>query len=66
VDLLLNNNNQYSPGYAIYEDDQPSKVILINYLSDNATGQANYTAFISVGGNQTGQPVATPAKVKVK
>jgi hypothetical protein len=66
VDLQLNLNNQYSPGYAIYEDGQPQRVLLVNYLSDNGTGQANYTAWISVGGNQTGQPGATPASVKVK
>jgi hypothetical protein len=66
VDLLLNGNNQYSPGYAIYENGNPTKVILINYLSDNGTGQGNYTAYISIGGNQTQQTAATPSSVKVK
>ena len=66
IDLLLNNVNERSPGYAIYEDGIPTKVLLINYLSDNGSGIANYTAYISVGGNYTGQPPATPSSVKVK
>jgi len=66
IDLFLNGNNNFSPGYAIYEDNQPSRVVLINYLSDNGDGSANYTAYISVGGNQTGQPNATPSQVFVK
>lgn len=66
VDLLLNQANDFSPGYAIYEDGQPSRVVLINYLSDNGDGSANYTAYISVGGNSTGQANATPDHVKVK
>jgi len=66
IDLGLNNFNTFSPGYAIYEDDEPSRVVLINYLSDNGDGSANYTAYISIGGNSTGQPNATPASVSVK
>jgi len=66
VDLLLDNGNQYTPGYAIYENGNPMKVLLVNYLSDNGTGQGNYTAYISIGGNQTNTPGATPSTVQVK
>ncbi|KAL5485437.1 hypothetical protein ACEPAI_8079 [Sanghuangporus weigelae] len=65
VDLYMNNNNQYTPGYVVYENGNPARVVLINYLTD-ASGASNYTAYISVGGNQTLTPGATPGSVQVK
>lgn len=65
MDLFLNNNNNYSPGYAIYEDGVPQRLVLINYLTD-ASGAANYTAYISIGGNSTNTAAETPASVTVK
>jgi len=66
IDLLLNGKSDFTPGYAIYEDGQPTRAVLINYLTDPGDGSANYTAYISVGGNQTGQAAATPSQVFVK
>ncbi|KAI5118878.1 hypothetical protein M0805_003553 [Coniferiporia weirii] len=65
VDLYLNSNNEYTPGYVVYENGNPERVVLANYITDPA-GVNNYTAYISVGGNQTGTPGATPASVQVK
>lgn len=65
VDLFLNNNNNFSPGYGVYENGNPERVVLINYLTD-PSGASNYTAYISVGGNNTGTTGATPSSVQVK
>ncbi len=65
VDLFLNNNDQYTPGYAIYENGNPTRVVLINYLTD-PSGAHNYTANIAIGGGTTGQAAATPFSVQVK
>ena len=60
-------NTQYTPQYAIFDaDGNPSRVVLMNFLSDNQTGSANFTAYISVGGNSTGQTATTPSSVSVK
>lgn len=62
---IVMRNMVYSviPVYAIYEKGTLSRVALINYLSD-PSGNSDYTAVLSVGGN--GQPNGTPAQVKVK
>ncbi|KAB5589021.1 hypothetical protein CTheo_7533 [Ceratobasidium theobromae] len=65
VDLTMNNNNDFTPGYAIYENGNPTKVVLFNYITD-ASGNSDYTARISVGGGNTGQPGATPSSIKVR
>ncbi|KAF8596582.1 hypothetical protein BDV93DRAFT_542700 [Ceratobasidium sp. AG-I] len=65
VDLQLNGNNDFTPGYAIYENNNPSKVVLFNYITD-PTGGNDYTVHIAVGGGQTGQPNATPNSIKVR
>ncbi|TDL22798.1 hypothetical protein BD410DRAFT_860283 [Rickenella mellea] len=65
VDLFLNSASIYTPGYAIYENGTPERVVLINYLTD-PSGASNYTAYISVGGNGTNTPGATPSSVQVK
>ena len=65
VDLGLNNNSPLTAGYVIYESDTPARVALFNYNSD-PSGASNYTAYISVGGNSTGQSNATPSSVQVK
>ncbi|EPQ55987.1 glycoside hydrolase family 79 protein [Gloeophyllum trabeum ATCC 11539] len=59
VDLGANNNNMYTPAYAIYENDAPSKVALFNYITD-PTGATAYTAGIQFAGGQV------PSSVKVK
>lgn len=65
VDLFANSNNEFTPSYAIYENDQLARVALFNYL-DDPTGAMTYTANIQVGGGETGQPPSTPQTVKVK
>ncbi|KAH8118971.1 hypothetical protein DFH11DRAFT_1562225 [Phellopilus nigrolimitatus] len=65
VDLYLNNNAALTPGYVVYEAGTPQRVVLMNYVTDSS-GASNYTAYISIGGNQTGTPGATPASVQVK
>jgi hypothetical protein len=64
-DLQANGANQYTPGFAIYEDNNPVRLVLINFVSDSS-GASDVTAAISIGGGQTGQPNATPASVQVK
>ncbi|EJD02698.1 uncharacterized protein FOMMEDRAFT_140601 [Fomitiporia mediterranea MF3/22] len=65
VDLFMNSNSQWTPGYVIYEHGNPARVVLMNFLTDSS-GASNYTAYISVGGNTTNTPGATPASVQVK
>ncbi|KZV62999.1 glycoside hydrolase family 79 protein [Peniophora sp. CONT] len=65
VDLFANSNNPSTPGWAIYEDGNPTKLVLINYL-DPAQGQNELTVSLSIGGGQTGQANATPGQVRVK
>ncbi|KAG8689837.1 hypothetical protein FRC11_000282 [Ceratobasidium sp. 423] len=47
VDLFMNGNNDYTPGYAIYENGNPSKVVLFNHITD-AGGANDYVAHIAV------------------
>lgn len=65
VDLYMNSNSQYTPGYVVYESGNPARAVLINYLTDSS-GASNYTAYISIGGNLTGTTAATPSSVQVK
>lgn len=65
LDLGVNNGDQSTPGYVIYENGTPMKVALFNYLDDNS-GAHNLNVAISIGGGQTGQPAGTPASVRVK
>ncbi|KAG8706428.1 hypothetical protein FRC09_002416 [Ceratobasidium sp. 395] len=65
VDLAMNDNNDFTPGYAIYENGNPTKLVLFNYITD-PTGNNDYTANIAVGGGQTGLPSATPNSIKVR
>ncbi|KAG9083591.1 hypothetical protein FS749_005915 [Ceratobasidium sp. UAMH 11750] len=58
VDLNANNGENLTPGYAVYENGVPSRVLLINYI-DDATGGHDVTARIAVQGN-------APQQVRVK
>lgn len=64
-DLAANNNNPSTPAFAIYEEGNPVRVLLINFISD-PSGNSDVTAAVAIGGGQSGQPSATPASVKVK
>jgi hypothetical protein len=52
--------SEYQPGYAIYENGKPTKVALINYVSNNVTADHDYTFQLSLEGTQV------PKEVKVK
>lgn len=65
VDLYSNSNNDNTPGYAIYENGNPVRVVLFNYI-DDSTGANDYTANIAIGGQQTGQASTTPSSVQVR
>jgi hypothetical protein len=58
LDLDANGGSDYTPGYAIYENGQPVRVALTNFISD-PSGNSDYTAKISIGGT-------VPAQVQVK
>jgi Glycosyl hydrolase family 79 C-terminal beta domain len=64
VDLGLNSGNQFTPGYAIYENGNPTKVLLLNYMAD-PSGGANTVVNILIGGGPNG-PNTTPANVSVR
>ncbi|ORX37451.1 hypothetical protein BD324DRAFT_451328 [Kockovaella imperatae] len=60
VDLNMNNGSIYHPGYAIYENGAPSRLVLINYVSD-PTGASTYQATVTLGDG-----VALPSSVAVR
>ncbi|KAA1475467.1 glycoside hydrolase family 79 protein [Dentipellis sp. KUC8613] len=64
-DLGANNNNMYTPAYAVYENGTPTKVVLFNFVTD-PSGNTNLSVTIAVGGGDTDQPNATPSSVQVK
>lgn len=59
IDLHTNNDNVYTPGYAIYDKGVLAKVALFNFVTD-PSGASKYTATISVAG------AGVPASVSVK
>ncbi|KAB5591972.1 Beta-glucuronidase [Ceratobasidium theobromae] len=65
MDLNANGGENLTPGYVVYEDGAPTRVLLINYV-DDATGAHDVTARIAIGGGETGQASTTPAQVRVK
>ncbi|TCD66252.1 hypothetical protein EIP91_001615 [Steccherinum ochraceum] len=65
IDLNANSGNIYTPAYAIYEKGSLARVALFNYITD-PSGASSYTATISIGGGQTGQPNGNPSQVTVK
>ncbi|CAE6438199.1 unnamed protein product [Rhizoctonia solani] len=65
VDLNANNGENLTPGYVVYEDGKPARVLLINYIDDPSGGH-DITARIQIGGGNTGQPAASPPEVRVK
>lgn len=64
VDLNLNGNVN-TPGYAIYEGGNPTRVALFNFITD-PSGASNYTAQIAIGGSGVQQPNASPSQVSVR
>ncbi|KAG9124057.1 hypothetical protein FRC07_013010 [Ceratobasidium sp. 392] len=58
ADLNANDGENLTPGYAVYENGVPTRVLLINYV-DDASGGHDVTARIAVQGN-------APQQVRVK
>jgi hypothetical protein len=58
IDLRANENNQNTPGYAIFERGQLSKVALFNYI-DDPSGANDLNVALTVNGG-------VPASVNVK
>jgi hypothetical protein len=65
IDLQMNNDSIYTPGYAIYENEVLSRLAFLNFITD-PTGTSDYTATFSVDGAGTGLINGSPAQVKVK
>lgn len=70
LDLNLNADdngaaNPYTPGYVVYENGQPARVVLINYMDDGGTGTGAYTGYIHIGGID-GLADTTPTSVTVR
>ena len=65
VDLGANDGNQFTPAYAIYENDALARVALVNFMNEQ-NGAGSYNVTISIGGDATGEDKATPAQVQVK
>lgn len=63
LDLQPNNNSPYTPAYAIYEDGDPVRVALFNYVTD-PSGASDVTATIKL--NASDGSSALPTQVKVK
>ena len=59
LDLEANDGSDHTPAYAIYENGQPTRIALLNYITD-PTGASDYTASISITGGQM------PSQVSVK
>lgn len=65
IDLNMN-NSPFTPGYAIYENGSPARVLMINFMDDGGTGTAAYTGYIHIGGQNTGAADTTPSSVTVR
>ncbi|KAG6864519.1 hypothetical protein C0991_008981 [Blastosporella zonata] len=65
MDLGANNGNEYTPAYAFYENGNPVRVGIINYVTD-PTGASDLQVQIAIGGSGVGQSNQTPASVQVK
>lgn len=58
IDLNANNNNVYTPGYAIYENGQLARLALLNFMSD-PSGANDYTVSFSLD-------TSVPSQIDVK
>lgn len=65
VDLLPNNGNIYTPAYAIYENGNAVRAVLINFMND-PSGASDYITNILIGGGTSYQQASTPSTVFVR
>ncbi|KAJ7592262.1 hypothetical protein C8J56DRAFT_1131806 [Mycena floridula] len=54
IDLQPNNNNDFTPAYAIYENGVPMRVALFNYM-DDPTGASTLSVTLSLAGGNLPQ-----------
>lgn len=62
---ITGDQSVFTPAYAVYENNAPTKVALFNYVTDD-TGASDVNAVISVGGITEGTTTATPSQVFVR
>ncbi|TBU39715.1 hypothetical protein BD309DRAFT_1021947 [Dichomitus squalens] len=65
VDLRANGGNDFTPAYAIYENDALARIALVNFMNEQ-DGFGSYNVTISVGGDAVGEANAAPTQVQVK
>ncbi|TBU60016.1 hypothetical protein BD310DRAFT_976178 [Dichomitus squalens] len=65
VDLRANDGNEFTPAYAIYENDALARIALVNFMNEQ-DGAGSYNVMIAVGGDTVGEADATPPQVQVK
>lgn len=65
ADLGANENNMLTPAYVVYEDNQPVRVMLFNFMSDT-TGGHDYTARIAFNTPQVRTRILHAEKVTSK
>ncbi|CAE6422766.1 unnamed protein product [Rhizoctonia solani] len=65
MDLNPNNGENLTPGYVVYEDGQPTRLLFINYVDDPSGGHDMWVR-VQIGGGETQQPPASPPRVRVK
>ncbi|KAG6864424.1 hypothetical protein C0991_009618 [Blastosporella zonata] len=65
LDLGANGGSEYTPAYAFYENGNPVRVGIINYVSD-PTGESDLQVQIAIGGTGIGQSNQSPTSVQVK
>ncbi|KAJ7145148.1 glycoside hydrolase family 79 protein [Mycena crocata] len=65
IDLQMNNDSIYTPGYAIYDNNVLSRLALFNFITD-PTGASDYTATFTVDGAGLGLANRALKQVKVK
>ena len=46
ADLGMNGGSDYTPGYVVYENNQPARLLFINFMSD-PSGAHDYTVRVA-------------------
>ncbi|KAF8064386.1 glycoside hydrolase family 79 protein [Lyophyllum atratum] len=65
LDLNANNGDIHTPAYAVYENGDPVRVGIVNFVTD-PSGASDLSVQIAVGGSGIGQGNQSPASVQVK
>lgn len=47
----MSGGNDFTPGYAVYENGQPTRIVLMSFV-DDGTGASDYIASIPIGPSQ--------------